>query len=56
MAETQQGKTSGSGPTGEAAAGNLRDARADLADWSAAADAVLSGEAPADATPPAPRR
>lgn len=56
MAETQQGKASGSGPTGAAAAGNLADARADVADWSTAADAVLSGDAPANATPPAPRR
>lgn len=54
MAESQQ--NSGSGATGEAAAGRLADSRADLVDWSSAADAVLSGEAPADATPPPPRR
>ena len=54
MAESQQ--SSGSGTTGEAASGRLADSRADLADWSDAADAVLSGEAPTDATPPPRRR
>jgi hypothetical protein len=46
----QQG-TGGSNPLGEAA-DNLSRSKSDLDDWSEAAEKVLSGEAPADATPP----
>ena len=50
----QQGTSSGN-PLGDAA-DNLARSKSDLDDWSAAADKVLSGEAPADAAPPAPTR
>lgn len=50
----QQG--TGDGKTLGEMADNLDRSKGDLDAWSSAADKVLSGEAPADATPPPPTR
>ena len=52
---TAQQSTGGNNTLGEAA-GNLDRSKSDLDDWCVAADEVLSGKAPADATPPPPTR